>query len=550
MPTLLSSTPDPLKARNRPPRWLVSAILGVVAAGAFAGLATPNLTGQGVYYDELHQATGTFAYLGQDPEMFSIGSVFGLPVLNTSYSGAIKTGVFGLWLRVSRHPFTVRGWRLLGIWIAAAGLGVFVFLARPRIGNLPCFLFVLLVSTDATVLLASRHDWGPVALAFALRLLFLGVWLAGADADDGNPATLRNSAVLGLIVGVALFEKLSSIVLLVPLLLILFSRRHPTRKHHTLASGAGLFVGALPLILANVGSLVQRGTLISLAQIGATADRSAPLQDLLIRYLDLANGADIQMFILGRPLPSTLLPGLVLSAAALSAAGLLSVLMRRDNPAFSRSLTMLGSYLGVAAALHLLPNRTWVHHWVLGTPFQYLAFALVVAGILRTRSALIGCRLVAATAVIVTLAGVVVVRLPQTIALEGALIRGETSRSWHPSLTDLGTFAADHSREALFLASDWGVATQIYCLAQGQPRVVEEIFWNYTGPGMIENALDRSGKDVFYVVRTEPPARVRSDHSLRIEEDVSSLAGWIEVPPEAVARAFEVVHVRKFVRWH
>jgi hypothetical protein len=150
---LLSTTPDPREARNRPPRWLVSAILGVVAAGTFAGLATPNLIGQGVYYDEVHQATGAFAYLGEAPKMFSIGSVCGLPVLNTSYSGAIKTGLCGLWLRLSGRPFTVRGWRLLGIWIAAAGLGVFVLLARPRIGNLPCFLFVLLVSTDATVLL-------------------------------------------------------------------------------------------------------------------------------------------------------------------------------------------------------------------------------------------------------------------------------------------------------------------------------------------------------------------------------------------------------------
>jgi hypothetical protein len=172
----------------------------------------------------------------------------------------------------------------------------------------------------------------------------------------------------------------------------------------------------------------------------------------------------------------------------------------------------------------------------------------VVAGILRTRPALIGRRRLAATAVVVTLALVVVLRVPQTIALEGALLRGETSRSWHPSLSDLGTFAAEHSREALFLASDWGVATQIYCLAQGQPTVVEEMFWNYTGPGMIEKALDRNRKDVFYVVRTEPPVRVRSDHSLRIEDDVSSLAGWIEVPPEAAARAFEVVHIRKFVR--
>jgi hypothetical protein len=522
--------------------------LGLVAAAVFGIAAAPNLTGQGLYYDELHQATGSFAYLDLAPEMFSIGSVFGLPVLNTSYSGAMKTGIFGVWLRLSGKPFTVRGWRLLGILLAAAGLGVFVWLARPRIGNLPCFLFVFLVSTDATVLLACRHDWGPVALALALRLLFLGVWLYGSDTDGRHPSSVRNSTVLGLIVGFALFEKLSSIVLLVPLILIVSSRHQPTRKHHFLTSGAGLFVGALPLVLANIGSLAQRGTLISLSQIGATADRSAPLGELFFHYLDLARGIDIQNFILGRHLPSVSWPGLVLVVAALSVTGLLATVMRRDDPAFSRSLAMLGSYLGVAAALHLLPNRTWVHHWVLGTPFQYLAFALVVTGMSRARPSITGRRLVVAIAVIVALAGVVVMRVPQMAALEGALLRGETSRSWHPSLTELGTFAAHRGRQALFLASDWGVATQIYCLAQGQPLVVREMYWDYTGPGMIEEALEQSKKDIFYLVRTEPPARVRSDNSQRIEEDVSELAGWVEIPPEPETGAFETLHVRKFMR--
>jgi hypothetical protein len=155
---------------------------------------------------------------------------------------------------------------------------------------------------------------------------------------------------------------------------------------------------------------------------------------------------------------------------------------------------------------------------------------------------------VVAIAVIVALAGVVVMRVPQMAALEGALLRGETSRSWHPSLTELGTFAAHRGRQALFLASDWGVATQIYCLAQGQPLVVREMYWDYTGPGMIEEALEQSKKDIFYLVRTEPPARVRSDNSQRIEEDVSELAGWVEIPPEPETGAFETLHVRKFMR--
>jgi len=542
------SDPSPYASAGRKSQRLVSVILSLAAAAVFFFAAAPNLGQQGLNYDELHQATGAFAYIGEDPEMFSIGSVFGLPVLNTSYSGAIKTGMYGLWLRVSRHPFTVRTWRLLGIGLAAAGLGVFVLLARRRLGNLPCLLFVLLVTSDATLLLATRHDWGPVALAFALRLVFLGLWLAGSQTNDGPPASVSNSAALALIVGIALFEKLSSIVLLVPLLLIVATRRQPSRARHLLAAGAGLFAGSLPLLLANLGSLVQQGSLISLAQIGEQGDRSVALSELFVRYLDLSRGAEVQSFILGREIPPAAFLSVILAVTALFATGVLALVLRRSHTAFPRSLTMLLAYLGIAAALHLLPARTWVHHWVLGTPFQYMAFALVVAGILGALPSLAGRRRVGAAATLAVLAVVLLARVPQTIALEGALLRGETSRAWHPSLTELGRFAADRSPEALFLASDWGVATQIYCLAQGRPDVVEEIFWRPTDPRRLEEILDRSGKSVFYLVRTKPPARVRPENSRRIEEDASDLAEWIEVPPEPEVRALEVVRVRKFVR--
>ena len=84
--------------------------MSIAAAAVFYFAAAPNLTQQGLYYDELHQAAGAFAYIGESPTLFSIGSVAGLPVLNTAYSGAIKTGIFGIWLRLSQRPFTVRTW--------------------------------------------------------------------------------------------------------------------------------------------------------------------------------------------------------------------------------------------------------------------------------------------------------------------------------------------------------------------------------------------------------------------------------------------------------
>ena len=46
--------------------------MSIAAAAVFYFAAAPNLTQQGLYYDELHQATGAFAYIGEDPEMANI----------------------------------------------------------------------------------------------------------------------------------------------------------------------------------------------------------------------------------------------------------------------------------------------------------------------------------------------------------------------------------------------------------------------------------------------------------------------------------------------
>src|SRR5512132_4167100 len=99
---------------NRRHRWLVTG-LSLLPAMVFLWLATVRLDAQGLYYDELHQAAGAFTYLGSPPEYFALFTVRGIPLLNMHYSGAIKTAVYGLYLRFVRPEFSVLSWRLVGI---------------------------------------------------------------------------------------------------------------------------------------------------------------------------------------------------------------------------------------------------------------------------------------------------------------------------------------------------------------------------------------------------------------------------------------------------
>src|SRR6476646_10129857 len=104
-----------------PASTLAQAILvGVAAALLFVALSTWNLAAQGLYQDEVLQASGSFAYVG-GPRI-GVLVVGGVPLLNNSYLGAIKTGLYGVYLRLSGNGFSVISWRLFPILSVAVGL--------------------------------------------------------------------------------------------------------------------------------------------------------------------------------------------------------------------------------------------------------------------------------------------------------------------------------------------------------------------------------------------------------------------------------------------
>src|SRR5262249_3763196 len=158
--------------------------------------------------------------------------------------------------------FGVISWRLTGILTVALGLMAFVLLARRSVSTAALTVIVALLITDITVILCTRHDWGPVALALMLRLILIGVWLRGEGAGQSS---LGNSFALGALVGFAIFEKLSSFVLLLPLFFFSISKRRSV--HCLLAIVGGVFVGAVPVLVANLSFLLTKGQLISLADM-------------------------------------------------------------------------------------------------------------------------------------------------------------------------------------------------------------------------------------------------------------------------------------------
>jgi hypothetical protein len=517
----------------------------VLPPALFVALTCVRLDAQGLYYDEVHQATGAFAYRGSPPEYFARFTVRGIPVLNMSYSGAIKTAVYGMYLRASDAQFGVVSWRLVGIALVAVGLVVFVWLVHARFSPASLAVVLALLITDQMVLLGVRHDWGPIALALALRLALIAVWLRGDDADR---VSVANTIALGVLVGLMIFEKLSSVVLLVALAAIVLSDRRRRTLAHGLALFGGLAVGLLPLLLVNLSSWLTQGRLISLNYAGAWPQHS---WYLALRhawgYAGLGAGEYVRRFILGSnaPAPTGSVEPFLLGFALLLAGT--AVLLRRDERGARAALAALGSYVGIALALYLLPRRAWLHHWIIGTPFQYVAIGLALDSSRRTvasASAYVGA---ARRVLPLVVAVLLVMRLAGVISLERALWRGDAARQWHASLTELGHFAAARADEAIFVAADWGVATQIYCLANGRPGLVYEPFWAYDGPADLLRLQRQSGATVMYAVAPNPPSDVRPATTTRIFDDLSSAPYWREAPVEAEAARLTAVTIRKFL---
>jgi hypothetical protein len=516
-------------------------IIAIAAALLFGVVSSVRLTGQGLYYDELHQATAAFAYVGIPPQMFSALAVETIPVMNMPYSGAMKTAVYGLYLRYLRTHFSVISWRLLGILFVSAGILVFGFVACRRLPLMWSVAFLFLCLTDTTAVLATRHDWGPAALSLSLRLLFMAVWIHGATQDR---APARNFFLLGCLVGLAVFEKLIALVLLAPLILIVVCSVNRRSLRHYLACMAGVAVGAVPLILANLYSWVSSGNLISFSsRLNPYVISLRGFLNYLPQYIALGSGKALKWFILGVSADDRM--EMIIVALLLLFAAIGSARFCRQSRFWRMSGTMLICYGAVGAVLYLLPS--WIHHWLVGTPLQYAAIAFALVGLqdLDTAGALRWQLF--RTVFLAAMALLVVSRLVSIVSLEKSFLNGDASMSWDPSLTEIGYFASKESGQAVFIAADWGIGAQILSLSDGQPDLLSELYSNYRGPEDLKSVVKQSGKRIAYVVVKKPNSPVNPRNTARIMRDIETSPDWKQLPVEAEVAKLRAVGVEKFL---
>jgi hypothetical protein len=515
-------------------RKVTARAMGVAVAMAFIILTSIRLDHQGPYYDELHQGPAAFRYIGKHPRMLTL-QFNDIPILNMTYSGALKSFVYGLYLRYVHHHFTVYSWRLCGILFVAIGLCAFYWIAGRLIPWTTGVLFAGLMLTDATILLNSRYDWGPTALALALRLVLIAIWIS---IELSEPTTLKRFAS-GLITGIAIFEKLVAVVLLGPLFLML-SSRHKVEKRGLIATLSGVLLGALPLAYANYSSYKHGAGLVSLSQVTTQPNRLRGVWEYGTQLFALGHGDRATFQVLGslwNPLWSQ--TEAILIVTGLAIIGILALRQRHSNKLMFLAGILIVAYVLVGILLFVFPRETDFHHWIQATPFQYAAFALAAGASTnrrRTRMALFA-----------VLLALFLVRLPNVLYVEWALVEGKSSEAFDPAFARLGEAAAARAPKATFIAADWGTAAQIYCMSDGDDDLVYETFWDADPAGASRLVMDKTRKKTLYVVTSGLTPQF--DEAARFAIDaVATSTNWAEAPVEKELADLSVVKVRKFNR--
>ena len=384
------------------------------------------------------------------------------------YKAATEGCLYGaLWLATG-HPFTIESWRLFAIGAVAAGIIAFAILARWTLRWWALAVVLGLLILDSTVILGTRQNWGPVALGLMERLFLLGVFLRGLGKNPSSPWT---AFLLGAIVGIATFDKLSSVALVAPVALWLLLDDGGNRIRRILAAIGGGFVGGLPLVVVNLKWAGSYGRLFSLGEVHGTHEHSADsFMRVVTGCLKLGSGRGFSDEMVGHgPAPwaecvRSAVDGGRDRRGSRARGRLMADFARRPPRRAARALVDRGRRGALCPPRGHAPPPL-----ADDDPVRPGRGGPRAPGDRRElRRATARSRGSRAVVLVGAVLGLGAARVSSTAEIQQDIREGRVTRKWDPGLNALGRFANDRPSGAGFVAAGWGVATQIFCFSQGR----------------------------------------------------------------------------------
>ena len=226
--------------------------LSRVAPGLFAllffALAVPFLDRPGVYNDEALFGNATFPpyRVVYSAQAFKTE----MPLMLMTYVGTLKAYLAKLMFRwVDPSSISIR---LLPVGLGALTLAAFFLAVRRILGERTAWLASLLLATDATFIMTTRYDWGPVALQHLLLVAGVAALLRFSQQRD-----LWALAAGFFCFGLGLWDKALFIWSLAALGLATLVTAGPALRRlvtirHVVVAALAFALGAYPLLRYNI----------------------------------------------------------------------------------------------------------------------------------------------------------------------------------------------------------------------------------------------------------------------------------------------------------
>lgn len=147
-------------------QWLSECRPGLWCALAFVALGCGVLPYPGVQTDEALSGAAYFQQTGSVDKFVAFGHE--VPTMAMSYLGSLKTWVLALvfyWF-----PPTVWAVRLPMLLVGAAAIYLFARFMDGLFGRAAAWVATALLATDASLVITTTFDWGPVALQHLLQV--------------------------------------------------------------------------------------------------------------------------------------------------------------------------------------------------------------------------------------------------------------------------------------------------------------------------------------------------------------------------------------------
>lgn len=511
------------------------------------GFMAFKLYGQGAYHDELHQIINGMFLLGANPQGFLL--YHGVPVLSMPYSSPLKGILYGLLVKYFLGDFSIVSVRLFGITSYVFFVFLFALKLKEYIGEKASLLACVLIFSDATLSLCVRHDWGPVAFSAILRFFLITAFFGIAYKLER-----KYFLYLGLFFSLSAYEKVNNVVLTIPILLFFFFYKLKNVKNYAYFFVGGL-LGAVPLIFVNSYSWIRYKQLASIQSASAKNYTLHGLLDTLVSYFFTAY-SQVSDFIFNKnnsyTYPDFSFNGI---EAHYNFGGLASIILLLSGLYFYKKNyktlkkhavlfnTFAISYLLMPFACYALPANIWMHHLVIGTPFQYIAICLYLFDAFHTYR--VNSRKVLS-------AGVLALFLCNTFSYADFLkntYEENASQRWSRSLNALSDSVKMFGDDVFFAATSWGVGFLLYASRPKLKESTDEIFWNYDKDKFFQMISDK--KAVYLVSQNMIQSSIhfngRSLNTIStVDADLAASPEWVSCPVEEDFKKLHDITVIKF----